>query len=78
MAQCEFIEKCPFFNDLLDYDLSEVLDLMKEAYCRNNNSRCARYMIIEKLGKPFVPIDLLPDEHEKAQLIIQENQVSNI
>ena len=78
MAQCELIEKCPFFNDLMQNDLSDVIDLMKEAYCRNNNSRCARHMVFETLGTSFVPLDLLPDEFEKAQQIIHDNQVGSI
>ena len=51
---------------------------MKRNYCKNDPSKCARYMVFKALRN--VPIDLYPDEIEKAKEILKEGklQVKNI
>ena len=43
---------------------------MKKKYCKEDNSRCARFMVFKKLGKPKVPTDLFPNQIEKATSVI--------
>ena len=71
MGECEFIEDCPFFNDLLAAEPAAV-DQLKKKYCRTNNLNCARYMLVMSVGREHLPADLNPLEKERAYLIIAE------
>ena len=71
MAECELIEKCPFFHGKLADKPVEVNEL-KEKYCRTNNLNCARYMIVQSVGKEHMPEDLYPHEKTVAYGIIAE------
>jgi len=71
MAECEFIEKCPFFQGKLADKPVEVEEL-KEKYCKSNNLNCARYMIANALGKEHMPADLYPHEKDVAYRVIAE------
>lgn len=72
MAKCEFIETCPFFHDKLGNKPVEVDD-MKQKFCQSNNLNCARYMVVNSLGKDKMPDDLYPDEKNRAYMHIAEN-----
>lgn len=72
MGNCEFIEKCPFFNDQLANKPDEI-EQMKEKFCKSNNLNCARYMVVNSLGKEKMPTDLYPDEKTRAYMHIAEN-----
>ena len=72
MGECELIETCPFFNDKIKTaDIN--IDELKEKYCKNNSLNCARYMIVQALGRENVPDDLLPDQKTTAYQIIAES-----
>ncbi len=71
MAECEFIEKCPFFNDRLENKAVAIEDF-KIRYCRENNLNCARYMVANALGKEKMPPNLYPHEKEVAYLLIAQ------
>jgi hypothetical protein len=43
---------------------------LKSAYCEHEPTKCARYIVREALGKDQVPLDLFPDEAEKAAKMI--------
>ncbi len=72
MGECEFINKCPFFNSQLADD-EETREFMKEKYCKTNNLNCARYMIALAVGSEAVPENLYPNEKEKAYEIISSS-----
>jgi len=59
----------PFFNDKMK-DTDGIGAMYKKRYCLTDNSRCARYMVFKKLGRPGVPVDLYPNMHERAQQIL--------
>lgn len=71
MGECEFIQRCPFFNDKLDNKPVEV-DELKDKYCKNNNLNCARYMVANALGGDRMPSNLYPHEKERAYQVIAE------
>lgn len=72
MGDCEFINKCPFFNDQLGTK-QEDIEEMKEKYCRRNNLNCARYMVANSLGTEQMPPDLFPHEKDRAYMHIAQN-----
>lgn len=65
MADCEFLEKCPFFNDQMK-DMPAMAKTLKNRYCRADFDQCARYTIATKLGRGHVPPDMFPSEMERA------------
>lgn len=71
MAECEFIEKCPFFNGQLAEKPVEI-EKLKEDYCRTNNLHCARFVIAMALGKEKLPPELYPHEKEIAYKLLAE------
>ena len=71
MADCTLLAGCPFFNDQMQ-GLQTVKEMMKQRYCREDNSTCARYMVFKVLGRPKVPADLTPNQTERARQIITD------
>mgnify|MGYP003596016686 CR=1 FL=1 len=70
MAVCECLSTCPFFNDMIP-DLPVVAEGMKSLYCQGSNAECARYMVFKALGSGKSPLNLFPNETERARWIIQ-------
>jgi len=69
MADCECLPKCPFFNDKMQ-GVPAMISILKNKYCRGDNSICARYMVFKALGRERVPADLFPNQVERAQGLI--------
>jgi len=71
MAACEFISRCPFFNDRMK-DMPAMSEIYKKNYCQGDHSNCARYQVREKLGTDKVPPDLFPNQHDRAMKLMAE------
>jgi len=69
MAACEMVERCIFFNDRMrDYPFAA--DQMKQRYCLEDNTDCARHIVLDALGREHVPTDLFPHDVERAETIV--------
>lgn len=66
MADCELIAACLFFNDKMK-DYEGLSAIIKKNYCLGDNSKCARYIVFKKLGRPAVPPDLYPSMVDRAE-----------
>ena len=71
MADCEMLNRCPFFNDVMS-DMPTHAELFKQLYCHGGNDICARYMILRKLGRDAVPRNLFPNEVSRANDLIAD------
>lgn len=71
MPNCECLAGCIFFNDKMK-ERTAMSDLYKNKYCLGDNSKCARYMVFKKLGKPAVPENLFPNMTDRAKQILSE------
>jgi hypothetical protein len=69
MAECEYIDTCPFPGGELPEKGSNVEEL-KDEYCRSNSLHCARLMVSMALGDQHIPEDLYPDEKQRAYQLI--------
>ncbi len=69
MAECEFLARCPFFNDKMA-NMPSTANLLKNKFCKGDFTKCARYMIAKTLGREKVPPDLFPNEIDKAKKIL--------
>lgn len=68
--ECECLSTCPFYNDEMDID-SGIGRMYKNRYCLKDKEKCARYMVLNKLGRGAVPADLYPNMHDRAEKIIK-------
>jgi hypothetical protein len=73
MAECECLQGCPFFNDQLP-DQDGLSQMYKKKYCMDAYSDCARFMVFKELGRPGVPMDLYPNQRERATEILINEQ----
>jgi hypothetical protein len=69
MAECEVLSGCVFFNDKMA-NMPGTSAGFKRQYCQGDNSTCARYMVLKALGKAKVPVDLFPNQEDRAREII--------
>ena len=69
MADCECIQKCPFFNDRMK-DTTATASIYKRRYCHGDAGLCARYLIFKNKGRQAVPADLYPNQNERAEAIL--------
>jgi hypothetical protein len=54
-------------------NMPAIAGIMKKRICQGDWTHCARHTIFEKLGAEAVPLDLFPDEIDKAQHILVSN-----
>jgi hypothetical protein len=73
MSQCKLIKICPFFNDRM-LNMPSLMDSFKQTYCRGVSVNCARYLVSMAYGKDAVPVDLFPNQIERAEKIIQKKE----
>jgi hypothetical protein len=69
MADCECLKGCPFFNDKMA-SRPATSEMYKNAYCRGSNVQCARYIVFSALGREAVPVDLFPNQVDRAYDVI--------
>ena len=62
---CECLPDCPFFHDRMK-NMPTAAGVLKQQYCLDDWSRCARCTVFRELGREAVPPDLFPYETERA------------
>lgn len=72
--ECECLEACPFFNDRMK-NMPSFSSVLKQQFCRGDCEACARHRVFKRYGREAVPPDLFPDEHERADAILNQCQV---
>jgi hypothetical protein len=71
VADCESLPRCVFFNNKMS-NMPASAELLKQQYCKNRFSTCARYLVMKSLGPEAVPADLFPGQKEMAEEIIRQ------
>lgn len=70
MADCPSLPKCPFFNDKMSGSPA-MANIMKNRYCKGDNSGCARWQVFRKTGPGTVPADLFPNQVERVAALVR-------
>ncbi len=70
MIECECLSTCLFFNDKMK-NMPVTANIYKNSYCKKDNSNCARYIVFKALGREKVPIELFPNQLERAKEILK-------
>ena len=69
MHECPRLGECAFFLEKMGA-MPLSTEMLKEEYCRNNYTICARYVVFLALGKDNIPQDLFPNEPNRAREIL--------
>lgn len=69
MAICEMLPVCIFVNERAQ-DIYPTGEYLKGRYCLRDPESCARFMVMQALGREKVPRDLLPYEHFRLKDIL--------
>ncbi|MBN1672546.1 MAG: hypothetical protein JXR37_16010 [Kiritimatiellae bacterium] len=69
MARCEIWENCMFHNNKMPCDAS-LGAIYRRHYCNGDFANCARFMVFRALGRQMVPINLYPNQQDRAREII--------
>jgi hypothetical protein len=69
MADCKFLEKCPFFNNQLA-NMPGSSKMIKKKYCLSYHNECARYTVAIVKGRESVPENLWPGDRKRAEKIL--------
>ncbi|MDA3936844.1 MAG: hypothetical protein PF636_08315 [Actinomycetota bacterium] len=69
MADCECLGGCLFFDDRMA-KMPSMAELYKRKYCQADNSDCARFMVFQVLGRDAVPVNLFPNDVDRATKIL--------
>ncbi len=79
MAQieiCPKFEKCPIYNREVSLLSEKTLEIYRRNYCmagRENYTKCKRYIVAERIGKP-APVNILPNSTLTVEQIIEMMQ----
>ena len=77
MNECQCLAKCPFYSGTVAEAMPTLVERLKKRYCLGGESNdCARFTVFSALGREHVPMNLMPNEHARAQQIIAERQGS--
>lgn len=69
MSDCECLPGCLFFNDKMLH-MPASANLLKKRFCRGDNAKCARHMVLVAMGRENVPCDLSPNQFDRAGSLI--------
>ena len=77
MKKCISINNCPFFNNKMA-KMPAMASLYKQQYCEGDSAKCARYMVLDVLGKVKIPSDLYPNQVERVKKILNIHVKNNV
>ncbi|MFX0071544.1 MAG: hypothetical protein ACFFAO_10685 [Candidatus Hermodarchaeota archaeon] len=69
MVECKNLSGCIFFNDKM-VNMPVTAEMFKQTYCKGDYKACARFLVAAGLGKENVPIDLFPNQADRANKMI--------
>ena len=73
MGECDEKESCSLLKDMLAY-APDLAQETLQAYCRQDPTTCARYMVLKELGAEGVPPNILPGDVRRATELISQTQ----
>lgn len=71
--ECECLPGCPFFHDRMK-NMPTASELLRQRFCKGDWASCARWMVFQSLGREAVPVDLFPDQADRARAILGESE----
>ena len=72
MSDCECLGACPFFHDKME-NMPSMAQMLKDRYCHDAWTDCARHQVFVRLGREGVPADLFPNQDARVTEILIAN-----
>lgn len=69
MDECELTGGCIFFNDRMA-NMPAMADIYKQRFCQGSPLTCARFVLAKTIGRENVPVNLYPNDMERAQSLM--------
>ena len=66
---CEYLAGCLFYQEKMPMDKG-LGSVYRKNYCETDHSKCARYLVVQAIGREHVPTDLYPNMYQRAEQII--------
>ena len=76
MPECELIKDCEFYNNRME-NMPAYSYMLKEGYCRIDNTFCAIYRVYKAFGRENISSNLFPDQLVIAKRIIAKGALLN-
>jgi hypothetical protein len=73
VPECALTEGCIFFNDKMA-SMPSMANMYKQRYCHEDFEACARFRVLEVVGRENVPKDLYPNDVDKVDAAIAQAQ----
>lgn len=70
LSTCELLDRCSFF--IHEMRIESIAHRFKERYCHSCKEACAIYMVYSACGLAKVPLDLYPNEYDRALDILSK------
>lgn len=74
---CPLANQCSFYQQSESY-MPVVSKPLRNEFCFKDNSRCACRAILTRLGLEWVPLHMMPYQHEWAEQILTDIANSNV
>ncbi|MCI0498292.1 MAG: hypothetical protein L0Y36_01235 [Planctomycetales bacterium] len=74
---CPLANQCSFYQQSKSY-MPAVSKPLRDEYCLADNSRCACRAILTQLGLEWVPLHMMPYQHEWAEQILTDIANSHV
>jgi hypothetical protein len=71
MTTCDQIDTFRFFKEAM-VKMPTIAEMMKKKYCHDDFDSCARKVVFQNLGKGHAPVDLAPNDIQRANRIIRD------
>ena len=68
---CDKVNCCPFFISMKG-SCDNLIKKLKQQYCFNDNTSCARYHLSRVMGMESVPPSMLPHQWEWTNQILKD------
>lgn len=75
MESCKYIQKCPFFNQLEENAMHQLVERMKQQFCLSGGQGCARLKVRTTIGPEQVPLLMMPHQLEWADQVVHDHKV---
>ena len=70
MGKCPHIEACAFFVGKIA-GKTELIESLKQTYCLDDNTCCARWQVSRAKGAENVPLDLYPNALDRLRDLLR-------
>lgn len=73
---CNLANECIFYQKS-ESNTSQLNQRLRAEYCMKNHTQCARWKVFKAIGAEWIPMSMLPYQHERTKEILNETGVGH-